>query len=171
MRLQILLFALAANTLPAAETNAVDVIALGRISTDGSTGVSNDGWTVSGVNNYSESYKSALRFNAKDDFVQSPAFARPVTRILLETVSSTNAHRRLAFTPLRGDVAQTNLTRLCAYSPTKNIFRAQTLSWPRSAGVRAFRIQLEGAGSTNWGIRTMTLVSDDPAPGTVVSLR
>lgn len=170
VRLHLIVFALATLAQPvlrAASTNVVDAIALGRIG----TGVSPDGWTVSGVNNYSDSYKFALRFDTKDDLVQSPVFANPVTRVLLKASSSSAAGRRLAFTPVRDDAARTNLTRLCAYSKTKNVFLAQTLSWPRNAGVHAFRIHLEGGGNTGWGILEMSVIFDDPASGTVISLR
>ena len=65
-----------AAALPAAETNVVDAIALGRLG----TGVSDDGWTAAGLDNYATSSDSALRFNAKDDRLVSPVFPRPVTR-------------------------------------------------------------------------------------------
>lgn len=160
-------FALVSVALEAAETNRVDVISLGRLG----TGWSNDGWQVSSVTNYSASYSSALRFNIKGSYALSPVFAEPITRIDLQTISSADSLRRLAFTPLAGGIAQTNLTRLCAYSATKNIFVHQSLTWPRSANVRSFRIQLEGNGGTAWGIRSMTILSLDPPRGTYLSLR
>ena len=157
-----------AAALPAAETNVVDAIALGCLG----TGVSDDGWTAAGLDNYAASSDSALRFNAKDDLLVSPVFPRPVTRVVLRAMSSSAANRRLAFTPLRGDgTAATNLTRLCAYSPTRSAFPEQTLAWPWSARVTKFRVRLEGDSTTAWGIKTMSLVFDDPAPGTAVVIR
>ena len=169
-----------AAALPAAETNVVDAIALGRLG----TGVSDDGWTAAGLDNYAASSDSALRFNAKDDRLVSPVFPRPVTRVVLRAMSSSAANRRLAFTsssaanrrlaftPLRGDgTAATNLTRRCAYSPSRYAFPEQTLAWPWSARVTAFRVQLEGGGSTGWGIKALSVVFDDPAPGTAVVVR
>ena len=164
----IALAAALAAALPAAETNVVDAIALGRLG----TGVSDDGWTAAGLDNYAVSSDSALRFNARDDSLVSPAFARPVTRIVLQVRSSSAAHRRLAFTPLRSNgSAATNLTRLCDYSPTDSSFPEQTLTWPWSAHVTKFRVRLEGDSTTAWGIKTMSLVFDDPAPGTAVVIR
>lgn len=142
----------------AACTNEVDVVSLGRIS----TGISEDGWRVTSVTNYSDHYRRALRFNVKTSTVISPTFQEPVTRVVLQTISSTNAFRRLMFTPQKDGVALTNLVRYCAYSPTKNIFVRQTLEWPSSAKVNAFTITLEQGGSTAWGVSEMTVFADEP---------
>ena len=159
--------ALFPDRLPAAETRVVDVISLGRLG----TGLSADGWEVSSVTNYGDSYSNALRFNVKASVAISPVFDAPVTRIRLQTISSTNAYRCLTFTPLRDGVADTNLARTCTYSRTKNVFLEQTLEWPRTERVRVFRIELVGSGATAWGVRQMTVISDDPACGTVITLR
>lgn len=166
--LLVIIAARAAAAFSASETNAVDVIALGRLG----TGTSPNGWYAYELDNYAESSASALRFNTKDDYLDSPVFTRPVTRIVLQVRSSSAAHRRLAFTPLRSNgSAATNLTRLCAYSPTDSSFPEQTLTWPWSAHVTKFRVRLEGDSTTAWGIKTMSLVFDDPAPGTAVVIR
>lgn len=87
------------------------------------------------------------------------------------TISSSDAARRLTVTPLREGVAATNLSRACTYSSTAYRLTEQKLTWPRGANVRSFRLQLEGGGSTGWGIRAMSVISDDPAPGLVLSVR
>lgn len=144
--------------LRAAFTNEVDVISLGRSETD----FTDLGWRVTSVTNYGESYRNALRFNVKGSRAESPVYPTPVTRVVLQTVSSSNALRRLTFTPYRAGVALTNHVRYCAYSPTKNIFVSQTLSWPYAAKVDSFRISLEQGGSTAWGISHLTVYGDDP---------
>lgn len=144
--------------LRAAFTNEVDVISLGRSETE----LLDLGWRVTSVTNYGESYRNALRFNVKGSLAESPVYPTPVTRVVLQTVSSSNALRRLTFTPYRAGVALTNHVRYCAYSPTKNIFVSQTLSWPYAAKVDSFRISLEQGGSTAWGISHLTVYGDDP---------
>lgn len=144
--------------LRAAFTNEVDVISLGRSETE----LLDLGWRVTSVTNYGESYRNALRFNVKGSRAESPVYPAPVTRVVLQTVSSSNALRRLTFTPYRAGVALTNHVRYCAYSPTKNIFVSQTLSWPYAAKVDSFRISLEQGGSTAWGISHLMVYGDDP---------
>ena len=159
-RKSIIVFALSLLNvgLRAAFTNEVDVISLGRSETE----LLDLGWRVTSVTNYGESYRNALRFNVKGSRAESPVYPAPVTRVVLQTVSSSNALRRLTFTPYRAGVALTNHVRYCAYSPTKNIFVSQTLSWPYAAKVDSFRISLEQGGSTAWGISHLTVYGDDP---------
>lgn len=152
--------------LRAAFMSEVDVISLGRPETD----VAELGWRVTSVSNYGESYRNALRFNVKESQAESPVYPAPVTRVVLQTVSSSNALRRLKFTPIRAGVELTNHVRYCAYSPTKNIFVSQTLSWPYGAKVDSFRISLEQGGRTAWGISHLTVYGDDP-PRTGFCLR
>ena len=149
--------------LRAAFMSEVDVISLGRPETD----VAELGWSVNLVTNYGKSYRNALRFNVQESWAKSPVYPAPVTRVVLQTVSSSNALRRLTFTPIRAGVELTNHVRYCAYS---NIFVSQTLSWPYGAKVDSFRISLEQGGRTAWGISHLTVYGDDP-PRTGFCLR
>lgn len=142
-------------------TNEVDVVSLGR-QEPGLHTVTH--WEVVSLSNYSESYHNALRFNVKSSLAMSPTYPQPVTRVVLQTVSSAAAFRRLMFTPNRKGVALTNLVAYCAYSPTKNIFVPQTITWPAGARVDSFTISLEEGGSTAWGIRSMTVIGEDQLP-------
>ena len=153
-------------SLRAAFMSEVDVISLGRPETD----VTELGWSVNLVTNYGKSYRNALRFNVQESWAKSPVYPAPVTRVVPQTVSSSNALRRLTFTPMGSGVERSNHVRYCAYSPTKNIFVSQTLSWPYGAKVDSFRISLEQGGKTAWGISHLTVYGDDP-PRTGFCLR
>lgn len=166
----IALAAALAAALPAAETNVVDAVALGKIG----TGTSADGWLVGGVTNYAASAHEALRLDTKDDFLVSPVFARPITRIIVKVKSSSPSGRQLAFTPLRDGAPVERLRRLCAHTATSSSFREQTIDWPYGARVGSFRMSLEGGekgSKTNWGVWQMSVVAGDPATGTAVVVR
>ena len=144
-----------------AHTLEIDAIALGRLG----TGLSPEGWAVTNVSNYADSYSSALRLNLKASSIHSPVFADAIVGVELEVISSNTNDRRLVVAPLAKGRARDDLKVRCAYSPTKNRFLAQTFAWPRSACIDALAFALEGGGSTGWGIRKLVLtLAPRPAP-------
>lgn len=172
LKLSFLSALLTTTALSAAETNVVDAIGLGYV--DDGTGFTN-GWYVCNMDHYAKDRHYALRFSTtkdEEEYVLSPVFDRPVTRIDLSVCSSaSNAVRYLAFTPLRDGIAVSNLTQLCAASPKNYSFNQQTITWPYSARVTSFRIDLTEGKSTGWGIWKMAVIFDDPQRGTSIIVR
>lgn len=150
-----------------ARTFEVDVLALGPIG----TGLSADGWAVTNVSNYGDSYSNALRLNVKASFMRSPSFEEVITQLELDVVSSNVVDRRLAIAPIMKGVTRKDRKVLCAYTPTKNRFTVQSFTWPRTEKVEALAFFLDGGGSTGWGIRKMKLTLEPPPLPFVVHVK
>ena len=149
-----------ASVLRADVTNVVAVAELGRIG----TGTSADGWELTDVSNYSESYKYALKINKTSCRVVSPEYATAVVGVTLKTISSSQADRRLALIPIAEGVALTDPMFRCAYSPKNYSATVQTVAWPAELKARRFEIRLDGGGSTGWGIQELSVITSDPPP-------
>ncbi|MBO7482575.1 MAG: fibronectin type III domain-containing protein [Kiritimatiellae bacterium] len=153
-KISIIIVALASAILrSAAMAYVVDVAALSACG----TGTTN-GWTVAGIDSYAG--KANFRLKSSDDRIDSPVFDQAVRSIVIDVKSSSRSGRRLAFIPLAGDETLDHKSLVCEYSPTDGAYVRQTLEFPRSDDVRAFRIALDdGGGTTGWGVSYMQVVT------------
>lgn len=148
-------------------TNVVDAIGLGRIG----TGISCEGWRVTSVTNYGKDYRNALRLNLKTSSVDSPVFTNTIVGIELDIVSSSQSGRRLAITPFHAGKPLTDLTHLCDYSTSKNIFIPQSIRWAYEARIDAIQFNLVGSSTTAWGISRLAVICEERRLPTVIVIR
>lgn len=159
----------AVGTVRATVTNVIDAVALGRLG----NGVSSDGWTVTSVTNYAKSTaKSALCLNKETSEVISPNFEAGILQVKLRLCSSSATGKRLLVaTPLRNDEPRDALRHVFEPSQKEYGFNVQTADWAAEARVRAFRLHLEGSGTTGWGILEISVVTADRVPPLVIVVR
>ena len=160
----------AVGSVRATVTNVIDAVALGRLG----NGVSSDGWTVTSVDNYSDNTipKSPLRLYYKSSEVVSPRFEAGILQVKLRLCSSSaTGKRRLVATPLRNGEPIDALRHVFELSQKEYGINVQTADWAAEARVRAFRLHLEGSGTTGWGILEMSVVTADRVPPLVIVVR
>ena len=97
---------------------------------DVSTGVTSEGWEVSGLDRYADN--GATRFNTQDEYAISPEFKGVVTQVVMR-VKSSNASmtRYLTLTPI--DPSSSARQQKAAPSTSMSY---QTFVWALSEGVR-----------------------------------
>lgn len=119
------------------------------------TGVTADGWKVSGIDGYAESTGGGVKFGSSSDYALSPVFESNVTQIVMRVrSSSTNVLRILTVTPKIPEGATVYGAR-----PTANRYETETFAWDASEGVRQFMLESPGK-SGNWGIASLTVHTD-----------
>lgn len=136
-------------------TNIIDVAALGKLG----TGTTN-GWEVVGVDSYSD--KPGVRLNAGNEYVISETFAKPIRKLLIKVKSSSQEDRKLAFCPWDGKQFNREQAAVCAYSPNKDTYVDQELTF--EGDYHCFQITfdlLEGGGNTGWGFYYLAVVTAD----------
>ena len=118
-------------------------------------GVTASGWTVKGMDPFAD---GSARFNSNDDFALSPIFSGVITQVTMRVKSSSlDVTRILKIIPTEPEGA----TKLAATPTERDHLTDETFSWPPSEGVRAFKLQNEGAGSAaGWGVAALTVYLD-----------
>lgn len=129
---------------------------------DVSTGMTSEGWEVSGLDRYSDN--GPTRFNTQDEYAISPEFKDVVTQVVMR-VKSSNASmtRYLTLTPI--DPSSGARPQTVAANKSLN---NQTFAWALSEGVRRFRLQNDtGQGNAGWGVSELTVYTAriDPPSG------
>ena len=129
---------------------------------DVSTGVTSEGWEVSGLDRYADN--GATRFNTQDEYAISPEFKGAVTQVVMR-VKSSNASmtRYLTLTPI--DPSSSARQQKAAPSTSMSY---QTFVWALSEGVQRFRLQNDtGQGNAGWGVSELTVYTAriDPPSG------
>ena len=129
---------------------------------DVSTGVTSEGWEVSGLDRYADN--GATRFNTQDEYAISPEFKGVVTQVVMR-VKSSNASmtRYLTLTPI--DPSSSARQQKAAPSTSMSY---QTFVWALSEGVQRFRLQNDtGQGNAGWGVSELTVYTAriDPPSG------
>lgn len=157
--IQILPFLSFFTSIRADVVHHLDAVALGRLG----TATNSCGWIAENAGNYSDSYKYALRFE-KSTRILSPVYPTPIKRIELKVVSSAQSDRQLAVIPLRKANPLAELTYLCDYTPSKNIFSLQEVCWSPTNDIRQVQLGLVGAGRTGWGLLFLDVFLADPKP-------
>lgn len=165
----VILAALALSAVRADVTNVIDVVALGRLG----TGVSEDGWQVNSVTNYSKDYKYALRFHKNECLAVSPRFDRRILAIEAKVLSSSQAGRRLEFTLSRDGSQSYAYSFSCPYSPSGKVATDVRFDVPQSTvPYHHVIIGLDnGGGTTAWGVVSLAVITADPVKGLFVILR
>ena len=118
-------------------------------------GVTPSGWTVNGMDPFAD---GSARFNLNEEFAQSPTYSCVITQVTMRVKSSSlDVTRILKIIPTDPKGATPHKA-----TPTKkDHLTDETFSWPPSEGVRAFRLQNEGAGSAaGWGVAALTVYLD-----------
>lgn len=151
MRLPIFITVMLACCPGQGDVLQVDVDEWGKIG----SGVTSDGWTVAGIESYSE---GGVYFNAGSDVVTSPVFPGLVTQVIASVRSSSaTMTRSLSLIPQEAQPwAQTNV----ATTTSGNEYRSQWFSWTAGEGVRQFSFRMVGPGSGNWGLNGLSVYLD-----------
>ena len=121
---------------------------------DVGTGMTEDGWEVSGIDRYSEKEGGYTRLNTKDDYVLSPDFTNVVTQVVMRVkCSNVGTERFLTLTPtISQDGAR------CQVAVPSESMMDETFTWTLSEDVRGFRLQNDtGKGTVTWAIASLTV--------------
>ena len=129
--------------------------------TDVGTGVTAEGWEVSGISRYAD---GGAKFARSDDYVLSPVYEDVVTQIVMHVKSSSpTVVKKLMITstiPAGATVYQARPTE------SSSKYERETFSWGVVENVRQFRLQESTGTSGTWGIEALTVYTDRIAPPT-----
>ena len=149
----------------AATTNEVDIAAL-VAAVDADLSETN-GWTLSGLGKYQQgadyvSNPACVKFDSLNDWLQSPAYGKPIARIeaYVRCSATNNATRWLYVVDAKtGD-------RLWQFNACKkkDTLENQFYVFAPTSSVDQVRLLLDGSGQTGvWGVGRLTVVAADPA--------